>query len=273
LIFKKGRQTSKVWFFEVNEDGFKKTTSKKGRPPIKENDLPRLRSLWNDKIKTKNSFFVDFKKIKSSSYKLFMNYYRPRKLIKYSKELNDICEEPILGGTPSKKEKEYYGNKYLWVTITDMKEKYINDTQLKLSEKGMNYLKSKEIKKGTLLMSFKLTLGKTAFAGKDLFTNEAICGLIPKDKKDKTISEYLFYILPLIDYMPYAQRASKGYTLNKELVPTVEIPFPNKLKRKKIIMQLKKMLKNLEKEKERFKNEISKKEKEINVFFNGVLFK
>lgn len=80
-------------------------------------------------------------------------------------------------------------------------------------------------------MSFKLTLGKTAFAGKDLFTNEAICGLIPKDKEDDTITEYLYYILPLANYMPYAQRVSKGYTLNKDLIPTVEIPFPDEGKR------------------------------------------
>ena len=59
-------------------------------------------------------------------------------------------------------------------------------------------------------MSFKLTLGKTAYAGKDLFTNEAICGLIPKDKNDETVMEYLYHILPLMNYMPYAQRAAKG---------------------------------------------------------------
>ena len=89
------------------------------------------------------------------------------------------------------------GYKYLWVNISDMKDKFIKDTQFKLSDEGKAYLQSKEIKKGTLLMSFKLTLGKTAFAGKDLFTNEAICALIPKDKEDETVSEYLYYILHL----------------------------------------------------------------------------
>ncbi len=248
LIFEKRKQTQKIWFFEVLEDGFKKTTSKKGRPPIKKDDLPLLRTLWNDKTETERSFFVDFDRIKNSSldknnnssYKLFMNFYKPRKPIKNPKVLGEICEEPILGGTPPKKEKDYYGNKYLWTTIADMKEKVITDTQLKLSEKGKEYLRSKEIKNGTLLMSFKLTLGKTAFAGKNLFTNEAICGLIPKDKFDETISEYLFYVLPLINYIPYAQRASKGLTLNKDLIPTVEVPFPDKTERKKVIEKMKK---------------------------------
>jgi type I restriction enzyme M protein len=237
LIFEKKKQTEKVWFFEVIEDGFKKTTSKKGRPPIKKDDLPLLRALWNNKKDTEHSFFVGFEKIKKCSYKLFMNYYKPRKPIQNPKELGDICEEPLLGGTPSKREKDYYGDKYSWVTITDMKSKYVTDTQLKLSEQGKEYLGNRMVKKGTLLMSFKLTLGKTAFAGCDLFTNEAICGLIQKDKNDDTILEYLYWVLPLIDYMPYAQRASKGYTLNKDLVPTVEIPFPSKENRERIISE------------------------------------
>lgn len=266
LIFEKKKQTKKVWFFEVIEDGFKKTTSKKGRPPIKPDDLPLLRTLWNDKQETDKSFFVDFEKIKNSSYKLFMNFYKPRKPIKNPKELGEICEEPILGGTPPRKDKEYYGDKYLWVTITDMKNKFITDTKEKLSEKGRIYLNKKEAKQGTLLMSFKLTLGKTAFAGEDLFTNEAICGLIPKDKEDNTITEYLYYILPLVNYMPYAQRASKGYTLNKDLIPTVEVPFPEEEKRKKIIEELKKLIKKLEVEKERREKEVNKRKENLNKF-------
>lgn len=275
LIFEKGKQTKKVWFFEVTEDGFKKTGSKKGRSPIKEDDLPLLRSLWNDKEETDRSFFVDFDKIKDNSYKLFMNFYKPRKPIKNAKELGEICEEPILGGTPSKKEKDYYGNKYLWATIADMKGKYINDTETKLSEEGKDYLTKakdtkREIKKETLLMSFKLTLGKTTFAGKDLFTNEAICGLIPKDKEDETISEYLYYILPITNYLPYAQRASKGLTLNKDLIPTVEIPFPNKDKRKQIIKEFKRLRAELREEKEKLEKEVKKKEDSLNKFIKEI---
>ena len=271
IFFEKKPQTKKVWFFEVIDDGFKKTTSKKGRLPIKKDDLPLLRSLWNDKKKTDRAFFVDFKKIKDSSYKLFMNFYKPRKSVKNPKELGEICEEPILGGTPPRKDKSYYGGKHLWVTIADMKRKVIEDSKDKLSEKGKEYLRSKELKKGTLLMSFKLTLGKTAFAGKDLFTNEAICGLIPKDKKDKYLSEYLYYVLPLINYMPYAQRASKGYTLNKELVPTVEVPYPKKEKRKEILDKLKKLIIEKQKAKEKLEKELKQKEKNITDFVNKKL--
>jgi len=275
LIFKKKKQTKKVWFFEVTDDGFKKTTSKKGRPPIKKDDLPLLRSLWNDKKETEKSFFVDIDKIKGQreDYKLFMNYHKPRKQIKNPKELSEICEEPILGGTPPRKDSSYYGEKYLWVNIADMNKKVINDTYYKLSEKGKEKLKSKEIKKGTLLMSFKLSLGKTAFAGKDLFTNEAICGLVPKDKNDDTILEYLYYVLPLLDYTPYAQRASKGLTLNKDLVPTVEVPFPEKPERRKIINKLKKMVESFKQKEKEYKKDLERRENEIDDFMESMITK
>ena len=100
----------------------------------------------------------------------------------------------------------------------------------------------RKIKKGSLLMSFKLTLGKTAFAGKELFTNEAICALVLNDEyNNDEVKEYLYHILPIIDYTPYAQRAAKGSTLNKDLIPTVEVPFPSLAERKKIIEKKEKL--------------------------------
>jgi type I restriction enzyme M protein len=39
LFFSTGKQTSEVWFYNIREDGFKKTSSKNGRPPIESDDL------------------------------------------------------------------------------------------------------------------------------------------------------------------------------------------------------------------------------------------
>ena len=246
LIFEKEGKTDSIWFFEVENDGFFGSTRKK---PIEKNDLPILRALWNDKKDSNNSFTKNYNEIDKKSYKLFMNFYKERLRVKNAKELGEICEEIILGATPNTSNNEYYGNNHLWMTIADMKEKYVMNTTLKLSDVGANLLgKRRKHKKGTLLMSFKLTLGKTAFAGKDLFTNEAICALVLKREYDtQEIKEYLYEILPLVNYVPYAQRAAKGYTLNKELIPTVEIPFPNEEGRVKIVVQKKSLVNEREK--------------------------
>ena len=71
-------------------------------------------------------------------------------------------------------------------------------------------------------MSFKLSLGRLCFAGCDLFTNEAICSF----NKPMAIAEFLYYALGRTDFSRYGKQAVKGYTLNKESLKLVEVPFP-----------------------------------------------
>jgi type I restriction enzyme, S subunit len=78
------------------------------------------------------------------------------------------------------------------------------------------------IPKGTLLMSFKLSLGRLCFAGCDLFTNEAICSF----NKLQADAEFLYYALGRTDFSLYGKQAVKGYTLNKESLTIVEVTLP-----------------------------------------------
>ena len=80
LILEKGAtQTRPVWFYEVLEDGFEKTTRKNGRPVIPDgrNDLVTLRGLWSEKIETDQSFFVEVSRIRDNACKLSLSSYRP----------------------------------------------------------------------------------------------------------------------------------------------------------------------------------------------------
>jgi len=241
LIFKKGKQTKKVWFFDVLEDGFKQTGSKKGRPPIKENDLKLLREIWVDKLDSEKSFSVDFNSIKNKNYKLTMNTYKiRRKRTVPIKRLDEICNWDI-GGTPPRNDRICWidGN-HLWVKITDMNKMYIDDTEEKITDEGIKKSSVVLLNEGTLLFSFKLTIGKVAITKKSLYTNEAVAGLTLKTeyKNDKYLIKYLYYILPTIDYTPFAQRATKGFTLNKETIGDIVVPFPEYEIRKKLVIEL-----------------------------------
>ena len=240
LIFRKGKQTEKVWFFDVQEEGFKKTGSKLGRTPIKENDLVLLRQLWKDKEKSNHSFSVDFSKIKKEKYKLSMDKYRKngKKTTDFVK-LGDICDIQI-GRTPSRKNMSYWNGDKLWVKISDMNKPIINDTSEKITEKGVIEAKAKPLSKGTLLFSFKLSIGKVAIAGKELYTNEAIAGIIPKDK-NKVSTKYLYYLLPRLDFSYYTQRATKGKTLNTKIMQNIEIALPSLEIQKKIVEEMDKI--------------------------------
>jgi type I restriction enzyme S subunit len=78
------------------------------------------------------------------------------------------------------------------------------------------------VRKGTLLMSFKLSIGRLCFAGCDLFTNEAICSF----NRMAANAEYLYYALSRTDFSLYGKQAVKGYTLNKESLRLIEIKLP-----------------------------------------------
>ncbi|OHA92342.1 MAG: hypothetical protein A3J09_02620 [Candidatus Zambryskibacteria bacterium RIFCSPLOWO2_02_FULL_51_21] len=237
LIFEKGRQTQNVWFFDVQEDGFKKTGSKLGRSPIEANDLILLRQIWKDKENSNHSFSVDFKKIVAEKYKLSMDKYRKqgKKTTDFVK-LGEVCDI-VIGGTPSRKDLSLYGGKNLWVKIRDMnRQMYISNTEEKITDKGVKESNVKLLPIDTLLFSFKLTIGKVAITAKELYTNEAIAGIVPKD--NRVLTKYLYYLLPRLDYSTYSQRATKGKTLNKDIMRIVEIPLPSVEIQKKIIKEL-----------------------------------
>jgi type I restriction enzyme S subunit len=77
-----------------------------------------------------------------------------------------------------------------------------------------------------LLVSFKLTLGRLAFAGVDLRTNEAIAALNIK-KEDEIIKEYLYHYLTFFDWDKLASGdvKVKGKTLNKTKLKEITIRY------------------------------------------------
>jgi type I restriction enzyme M protein len=239
LLFKKGKQTKNVWIFKVNDDGYKKTSSKKGREPIDRNDLINLRQLWDLRPVTTQSLIVPYERIKENNYKLMFSTYSHKQIgadwVKLGGK-DGLCRV-IVGGTPPINDKGCWKNgDRLWATIQDMKGEIITDTERKITDKGVKNSNVKLLMRGTLLFGFKLSIGKMAFAGKDLYTNEAIAGLIPKD--DRLKSRYLYYILRQMDLTPYGQPAAKGLTLNKRLIESIKIPLPPPDEQEKIIERM-----------------------------------
>ncbi|WP_457622550.1 restriction endonuclease subunit S [Persephonella sp.] len=132
-----------------------------------------------------------------------------------------------MGKTPKRSERKYWENgKYYWVSISDMQDKYIKTTKEKVSEKAFSEIfRGKLIPKGTLLMSFKLTIGRTAILDIPAFHNEAIIHIHPQEN---IYRNFLYWILPVIDYSKYLNTAIKGKTLNKEILKNILIPLPFK---------------------------------------------
>lgn len=141
-------------------------------------------------------------------------------------KLGDVVDVKI-GGTPARENSSYFNGENLWVSISEMKGQVINDTKEKITKLGIQKSNVKLIHKGTTLLSFKLSIGKTAIAGKDLYTNEAIAGLIPKDK-ELLLDSYVYQLFNTkqIDLENTGLKAF-GQSLNSAfLKEDVIIPLP-----------------------------------------------
>lgn len=127
------------------------------------------------------------------------------------------------GFTPSTKDSTNWGGGFSWLSIADMKEgKYLYNTNKSISEKGA--MNKEIIKKNSLIMSFKLTIGRLAILGKDMYTNEAIYNF--QWKKLDISTEYMYYYLNSINIAKYGSQAAKGVTLNNESLETIPIKIP-----------------------------------------------
>lgn len=160
--------------------------------------------------------------------------------------LGTVCEVKI-GGTPARDNASYFGGNNLWVSIAEMNGQVITDTKEHITDEGVQNSNVKLIPKGTTLLSFKLSIGKTAIAGKDLFTNEAIAGLIPlySDPANELYvsNEYLYQIFSgrLIDLENVGNKAF-GKSLNSGYLKTeVQIPVPPAKIQHQIVAECKKI--------------------------------
>lgn len=135
-------------------------------------------------------------------------------------ELLDIS----IGRTPLRNEPDYWGKGHRWVSIRDLSSRTVTETKEQITDRAVKEARCKIVKKGTLLFSFKLTIGKMAFAGCDLFTNEAIAAFAIKDER-KLNSEFLYYALQSATYGG-SNQAVMGKTLNSKSLAEIEIPLP-----------------------------------------------
>ena len=147
-----------------------------------------------------------------------------------------------IGKTPPRGEQVYWSNgTHNWVSISDMVEGgTIKTVKEKVSDMAVNEIfKCFPSSKGSLLMSFKLTVGRTSILGIDAYHNEAIITIVPYADVDNIFRNYLFYILPTISNSGDSKDAIKGKTLNNKSLNSLLIPLPPLLEQKRIVAKIK----------------------------------
>ena len=151
----------------------------------------------------------------------------------------DIVDFKI-GKTPPRADSSYWSDgRYNWISIADMIDGgCINDTKEMVSQKAFeNVFKGNITPKGTLIMSFKMSLGKCSILNIDSFHHEGIISIFPKFESD-IIKEYLFKVLPFLVKYGDSKNAIKGKTLNSQSLDKLLIPLPPIEEQQRIVDKL-----------------------------------
>lgn len=157
-----------------------------------------------------------------------------------------------MGKTPNRKNPDYFGGKNVWISIRDLGDKEVLESNEHITDKAVSDTNIRKVKKGTVIMSFKLTVGKCGIAAKDLYTNEAIMAFNTKEGYDIN-SSFLYYYLQCYNWEG-SNKAVMGITLNKATISKQHINIPPKSTQLAIVSELDKINELIRLKKEQLKD-------------------
>ena len=146
-----------------------------------------------------------------------------------------------LGKTPERVDSSYWSpNDFPWVSIADMEDKTtLTKTKEFISQKALTEKFNNTFSPiGTLIMSFKLTIGKVSILGINAVHNEAIISIFPFINEDNIIRDYLYNFLSIITGYTASTDAIKGATLNSKKISEMLVPLPPLQEQKRIVEAL-----------------------------------
>jgi type I restriction enzyme S subunit len=146
------------------------------------------------------------------------------------------------GRTPSRNDTSFWNTgDYAWVSIADMNDgQILTTTKETVSDKARKGVFGSEPEApGTIIMSFKLTIGKIARLGIPAFHNEAIISIRPRVAD---LDSYLFKVLPQCARQGKTKGAVKGATLNRDSISNILFPLPPLAEQHRIVAKVNELM-------------------------------
>ena len=129
-------------------------------------------------------------------------------------KVKHLCNFQVGWTPPTGIDANFIGDN-LWANISDLKGKYIEHTAKQISDTAADAASMSISPKGSLLYSFKLSVGAVSFAAKDMYTNEAIASFLETSKLPLS---YLYYALPKFVIENASTNIYGARILNQELI-------------------------------------------------------
>ena len=148
-----------------------------------------------------------------------------------------------MGKTPSRNNPDYWNTEdNKWISIGDLSKcgKYIYKTKEYISDTAVCESGISCIPANTVIMSFKLSIGKTAITAEPMYSNEAIMSFRDKRVLD-IMPEYLYYLFLGKDWDAGTNKAVMGKTLNKATLSNIRINVHGRTEQEEIVQKLDKV--------------------------------
>ena len=141
-------------------------------------------------------------------------------------KLKDVFDLQM-GKTPARNNLSYWDGEHKWASIADIGNagKYINDTKERITDVGVSESGIKAVPPHTVIMSFKLSIGKATITSEEMYTNEAIMAFIDKGNYEVDIN-YLYHLCCGTEWTEGSNKAVMGLTLNKATLSEKVISLP-----------------------------------------------
>ena len=155
--------------------------------------------------------------------------------------LGDVCTV-VSGSTPKSTVPEYWDGDIKWITPAELSNDtcIINDSARHITALGVAKTGLKPFPAGTVILSSRAPIGKTAIAGCEMFCNQGFKNLICSEKID---SKYLYYFLSgKTDYLNSLGRGATFKEISKAIVENIEIPLPEVEEQKRIAARFERLL-------------------------------
>ena len=155
--------------------------------------------------------------------------------------LGDVCTV-VSGSTPKSTVPEYWDGDIKWITPAELSSDtyIINDSARHITALGVAKTGLKSFPAGTVILSSRAPIGKTAIAGCEMFCNQGFKNLICSEKID---SKYLYYFLSgKTDYLNSLGRGATFKEISKAIVENIEIPLPEVEEQKRIAARFERLL-------------------------------
>lgn len=139
--------------------------------------------------------------------------------------LGDICTV-VSGSTPKSNIPEYWDGDIKWITPAELTEEsyIITDSARHITELGVQRTGLKPFPAGTVILSSRAPIGKTAIAGCEMYCNQGFKNLICSDQVN---NRYLYWFLKCnTDYLISLGRGATFKEISKGIVEDIEIPLP-----------------------------------------------